>query len=134
MDAGFVFVILIAGNSERLHVISARMALRAGFGDVGRIYRREGIVGSPNSVDTVTTDAGCDPGFALLLQQLAVDTGVVLFFLVHPQRRIESFHEVGVAVAFAAVSRDVERLWLAEITFARILGTLFRVRIRIAAV
>ena len=39
VDAGLVFRVLVARNAKRLHVIGARMTLRAGFGDVRRIDR-----------------------------------------------------------------------------------------------
>ena len=81
----------------------------------------------------VTTDAGGDAGFALFLEQLAVDAGVILFLLINAQAGIESLNQVRIAVALAAISRDIERFWLTQIAFAGILGGFFCVRTGIAA-
>src|SRR5713226_9537025 len=83
-------------------------------------------------MDAVTTDAGgdaCLPG----LQQLAVDAGVVFAFLIDAQRRIEPLHQVRIAVALATVCRNVERLWLSQVTLPRVLRSFFGVGVGIAA-
>ena len=79
----------------------------------------------------VTTDARCNSRFAFFFQELAVHARVILFLLIHSQRRIESLHQIRVAVALAAVRRNIERLWFAEIALARILRGFFGVGIGI---
>src|SRR5581483_8159376 len=85
VHAGLIFIELIAGNAERLHVVRARVALRAGRRDVRWVDGRERIAGRANAVNAVTTDASRHARFALLLQQTAVHTGVVLTFLIDAQ-------------------------------------------------
>jgi hypothetical protein len=85
-------------------------------------------------VNAVTTDAGRHARFVFLLQEFSVDAGVILAFLVDTKRRIESLHQVRVAMAFAAISRNVESLWLSQKTFGRVLRSFFSVGVGIAAV
>jgi hypothetical protein len=61
-----------------------------------------------------------------------VNAGVVFALLINPQPRIESLHQIRIAVALAAIGWDVERLRFSQISFARILGRFFCVGIRIA--
>ena len=84
-------------------------------------------------MDAVTTDAGGDSLLASL-EQFPVHAGVVFTFLIDPQRRIKSLHQVRVAVTLATIRRDIECLWFSQIAFPRILRPFFRVGVRIAAV
>src|SRR5207244_13298799 len=86
-----------------------------------------------NAMHAVTTDAGCNSRFSFFFQELAVHAGVILALLVHPQRRIESLHQIRVAMTLPAVSWNIERLWFPEVALVRILRSLFCIGIRIAA-
>ena len=52
------------------------MAVGAGFGDVGGIHRRLGVLDGADVVDAMAVDAGGDGGVAGF-QALAVDAGQV---------------------------------------------------------
>src|SRR5574341_1787178 len=134
MHAYLVFVVLIAGNAERSHVIGARVALGAGIRDVGRIHGRQRIAGRANAMNAVTTDARRDACFAFLFQQATVDTRVVLAFLVDAQAGVKTLNQVCVAVALAAVGGNIERLWLSEVPFPQIVSRLIRIGVWIATV
>ena len=84
-------------------------------------------------MNAVTTDAGSD-SLLSRLEQLPVNAGVVLTFLIYPQRGIKSFHQARITVALTTVSRDVERFWFSQITLSRVLRAFFRVGIGVTAV
>ena len=133
MNAGFVVRILVARDSERPHVIRARVTLGARVGDVRGIDRRQRILNRTDTMNAVATDAGRNTRFAFFFKQFPVYAGVVFALLIDAQAWIESLHQVCVAVALAAISRDVERLWFSEIASARIFRACFRVVFWIAA-
>ena len=82
---------------------------------------------------TVTADTGRDFRIARF-QQPAMNAGLVLLLLVHPQSRIELFHEARVVVTLATERGNVHRSRAAQITFGGILRGVFVVLGRIAAV
>ena len=133
VNAGLVFRILVAGDSERPHIVRARVTLGARVGDVRGIDRRQWILNCPDAMNAVATYAGRNACLAFFLKQLPVYARVIFALLIHAQARIEPLHQVRVAVALAAISRDVERLWFSEIAFARIFRACFRVVVWIAA-
>ena len=133
VHARFVLGVLVARDSERPDVIRAGVALCACIGDVRGIDRGEWITDSADTMNAVATDAGGDACLAFLLEQFAVHACVVFAFLIDAQAGIEPLHQVRVAVALAAISRDVERLWFSEIASARIFRACFRVVVWIAA-
>src|SRR5437016_3438717 len=133
VNAGPVFRILVARDSERPHIVRARMTLGASVGNIRGINRRQRIVNSADAVHAVATYAGRNACLAFFLKQLAVYARVIFALLIHAQAGIESLHQVCVAMALAAISRNVERLWFSEIAFARIFRACFRVVVWIAA-
>jgi hypothetical protein len=82
----------------------------------------------------VTTDAGRDARLAFLFQQTAVDACVVLAFLIYAQAGVEPLHQVRIAMALAAVRRNIECFWLAKIAFIYVVRGLRCGGVRITAV
>ena len=132
MNAALVLNELIARDPKAPHVIRAAVTLRAGLSDVRRIDGRQGIAGRTNAVDAVTTDTRRDARLAFLFQQLAVNARVVLAFLIHAQGWIKPLHEVCIAVALAAVGRNVERFGFSEVAFAWMFCGFLGIGVRIA--
>lgn len=83
-------------------------------------------------MDGVTTDTSRNSLFPGS-EQFAVDARVVLTLLIHAQRGIKSLHQVRITVAFATVSRNVDRSWFSEITFPWVFRSFTRICTRIAA-
>src|SRR6266516_3095313 len=134
VNAGLVFRILVARDSERPHVVRARVTLGASVGDVRGIDRRQWVLNSADAMNAMATDAGRNARLAFLFKQPAVDAGVVFALLIDAQARIETLHQGRVAMALATVSRDVKRLRFSEIALARILRAFFCIVVRIASV
>ena len=59
---------------------------------------------------------------------------VVFAFLIDAQGRVKFLHQARIAVTLAAVGRDVERLWLSEVTLSGVLCTFLGVSVGVAAV
>ena len=81
----------------------------------------------------MTTDTGCDI-YVPIFQARPVDARIIFLHLVDTERRVKFLHQRGVAVAFAAKSRDLLSGRFCDIAPIRVLGTSLVVLVRIAAV
>ena len=98
MNAAHVFRQLVGWYFVRIHVVRIDMATTACFRHPQWVHWRTRVFHGANIVMTVAANAGRRLGIAFR-DPLAVNTGLVLGFLVDAKRRIEFLHECRIAVA-----------------------------------
>ena len=101
MNAAHVFRQLVRWYFVRIHVAGIDMATSACFRHSQWVHRRTRVFHGANIVMTVAANAGGRFGVALR-DPLAMNTGLVLGFLVDAKSRIVFLHECGIAVALSA--------------------------------